>query len=64
MEFKQTSIHGKIYTTLKQSKDVFELFKVKNNKVEYKACHEFYKVLAVCHTVVLDEDLKTGEIKM
>jgi P-type E1-E2 ATPase len=64
MEFKQVSVNNKIYSNMKASRDVFEQYKVKNNKVEYKACHEFYKVLAVCHTVVLDEDKETGEMKM
>lgn len=59
MEFKQCSINGRIYQTLDEVK---ELFKTRaSDNPDLRACHEFFKLMAVCHTVVLDQDKKTGK---
>ena len=65
MEFKQCSINGKIYQSLEEAKQVFTLndTQQKSDK-DQKACHEFFKLMAVCHTVVLDTDKETGKTKM
>lgn len=57
MEFKQCSINGKVYTTLDEAKQLFEIGHLKisdSDLKDVKACHEFFKLMAVCHTVVLD----------
>jgi phospholipid-transporting ATPase len=63
MEFKQCSINGRIFENLDQAKKLFDLSikKTNNDALDMKACHEFFKHMAVCHTVVLDTDKKTGK---
>jgi magnesium-transporting ATPase (P-type) len=61
MEFKQCSFNGKIYETLDDVRDVFLLNK---SDAEIQACHRFLKLLAVCHSVVIDYDSKTGKESM
>ena len=61
MEFKQCSIGGRVYQTLEEVK---KAFKKGMDSDESKACHEFFKLMAVCHTVVLDENKKTGKQTM
>jgi hypothetical protein len=38
--------------------------KSEKNQADITACHEFFKLMAVCHTVVLDTDKTTGKVKM
>jgi phospholipid-transporting ATPase len=61
MEFKQCSIDGQIFSSLDEVKKVFSSNSPDGKDANTrKACHEFFKHMAVCHTVVLDKDKKTG----
>ncbi|CDW88154.1 p-type atpase [Stylonychia lemnae] len=65
MEFKQCSINGKIYKSLDEAKRLFQNSNQSNKDLQdIQACHEFFRFMAVCHTVVLDQDKKTGQQKM
>lgn len=66
MEFKQCSINGVIYTNQDEMKAVFDLSKKRSDKevLDFRACHEFFKLMAVCHTIVLDKDKTTGKVQM
>lgn len=66
MEFKQCSVNGRIYQNLEDAKKVFDLSIKKTEKeiLDLKACHEFFKLMAVCHTVVLDQDKHSGKLTM
>ena len=61
MEFKQCSINGRIYLSLADAKKMFDANPNKSEQEtqDFKACHEFFKLMAVCHTVVLDQDKAT-----
>ena len=63
MEFKQCSIDGQIFPSLQEARRVFDLSTPKSEKEQLtlKACHEFFRLMAVCHTVVLDTDKHTGK---
>lgn len=63
MEFKQCSIDGQIFASLEEAKKMFDPSVHKSDKeaLTMKACHEFFKHMAVCHTVVLDTDKHTGK---
>ena len=56
MEFKECSINEKVYKTLDEVKQMFDISKQRSDKelLDLKACHEYFKLMAVCHTVVLD----------
>lgn len=47
-------------------KDMFDLKKKKSDKeaLDFRPCHEFFKLMTVCHTVVLDKDKTTGKTVM
>jgi hypothetical protein len=47
-------------------RSVFDLTKKKSDKevLDFRACHEFFKLMAVCHTVVLDKDKVSGKVQM
>jgi phospholipid-transporting ATPase len=63
MEFKQCSIDGQIFPSLADAQRTFDLAANKSEKeqITMRACHEFFKLMAVCHTVVLDTDKHTGK---
>lgn len=60
MEFKQCTINNKIYENFDQMRAVFQL---PASNPDRQASHEFFKLMAVCHSVVIDKDPKGG-IKM
>lgn len=64
MEFKQCSINGKIYASLDEVKTLLNSGKHALSSADFQAVHEFFKLMAVCHTVVLDTDKDTGKVKM
>ena len=58
MEYKECSIGGKIYESVN---DVRATMK-KGSLEDKKQLHEFVLLLAVCHSVQVDKDKKTGKI--
>ena len=63
MEFKQCSIAGQIFPSLADVRTIFASGTQQTEKEQQtmRACHEFFKLMAVCHTVVLDTDNHTGK---
>lgn len=62
MEFKQCTINNKIYENFDQMRAVFKEDS-ESSKEDKAACHEFFKLMAVCHSVVVDKD-QNGGIKL
>ena len=62
MEFKNCSVNNVIY---KNFKEMREVFKKKNNASpeDKEAMYNFFKLMAVCHSVVIDKDPQ-GKTKM
>jgi magnesium-transporting ATPase (P-type) len=56
MEFKNCSINNKIISDFDEVKSFMA---DPTDKTQYKANHEFFKLMAVCHTVVIDIDKDT-----
>lgn len=63
MEFKQCSINNKVYKSIEDIQKLFAGAGRASNKdqQDVTACHEFFRFMAVCHTVVIDKDKKTGK---
>jgi magnesium-transporting ATPase (P-type) len=62
MEFKECTINHKIYASPQEMRAVFESGS-KATKEDRAACYEFFKLMAVCHSVVIDKD-EEGNVKM
>jgi len=65
MEFKKVSIQGKLYGTTDAELPGMDEDAVRLQKAEVerasdhgKAIQQFYTLLAVCHTVMIDEESK------
>jgi len=53
------SINGRVYQSPSEAAES------KNNSLEdQRACDEFFRLLAVCHSVVIDTDKSTGKESM
>lgn len=62
MEFKNCSVNNVIYKNFKEMRDVFKK-KNSSSPEDREAMYQFYKLMAVCHSVVIDKD-EEGKTKM
>jgi phospholipid-transporting ATPase len=60
MDFKQCSVNGKVYEELADAQEIME-GKHDGTEKDIRALRKFFKLMAVCHTVVIDVDKKTGK---
>lgn len=65
MEFKMCSVNGVIY---KDKKDLDTLLNKKTlesdiERENFDKLNDFFKVLSICHTVMIENDEQLGEIK-
>lgn len=63
MEFKNCSVNNIIYKNFKEMRDVFKKKQSNASPDDREAMYQFYKLMAVCHSVVLDKD-DEGKTKM
>jgi len=61
MKFKECTINHTIYKTFEDMRAVFTDGKA--SQEDKDACHEFFKLMAVCHSVVIDKD-ENGKVNM
>jgi phospholipid-transporting ATPase len=55
MEFKNCSINNIIYRNYKEIKEVFKK-RSQASPEDKEACYNFFKLMAVCHNVMIDKD--------
>jgi magnesium-transporting ATPase (P-type) len=58
MEYKQCSVNNRIF---ENKEEIIGTLTSNLKSADMQALHEFFKILAVCHTVVLDKDKNGNE---